>query len=325
MLATGSITAYQSRSNTIAIIDDGKVTQYETLDVYVGDVLENQEIIIGEKDKLSHELDEKIKDGDRIFIHRWKPTVSVDVNGVTYTFKTSQKTVGELLEDRRIQLTEESHVSAPLDAELTDGMDIKVKTKEVTTEIVQENIPFETEVKQTKELKYGEEKIVKEGKNGKKETVKEVVRFGGEIVSETVKEETVLVEPQTQVVKQGMKNTIVDEQTGRIFEYRKVLTMEATAYTHQPGDRWYNKTASGLPTFVGMVAVDRNVIPLGTVLYVEGYGIAIAGDVGGAIKGLDIDLYFNTPTEVRNFGRRNKTVYILEDQSIDVLALRGVR
>ena len=71
-----------------------------------------------------------------------------------------------------------------------------------------------------------------------------------------------------------------------------------------------------------MVAVDPKVIPLGTILYVEDYGIAIAGDTGGAIKGHDIDLFMNTRSEARSFGRRDKEVYILKDQNIDVQAER---
>ena len=72
-----------------------------------------------------------------------------------------------------------------------------------------------------------------------------------------------------------------------------------------------------------MVAVDPRVIPLGTKIYVEGYGVAIAGDTGGAIKGNIVDLFFNTNSECYTFGRRHGLdVYILEDQSIDVKAER---
>ena len=61
----------------------------------------------------------------------------------------------------------------------------------------------------------------------------------------------------------------------------------------------------------GVVAVDPNVIPLRTKLYVEGYGFAIAADVGGAIKGNRIDLFFNTIDECMNYGRKKVKVYIL--------------
>jgi 3D (Asp-Asp-Asp) domain-containing protein len=62
----------------------------------------------------------------------------------------------------------------------------------------------------------------------------------------------------------------------------------------------------------GVVAVDPRVIPLGTRLFVEGYGSAIAGDTGGAIKGNRIDLCFNSDDEAEKVGRRTVRVLILE-------------
>ena len=93
--------------------------------------------------------------------------------------------------------------------------------------------------------------------------------------------------------------------------YLKTLTMTATAYTATG-----NKTATGVwPTRnssgVSTVAVDPNVIPLGTKLYIEGYGYAIAADTGGAIKGNIIDLYMNSNSECINFGRQSVTVHIV--------------
>lgn len=91
----------------------------------------------------------------------------------------------------------------------------------------------------------------------------------------------------------------------------KTLTMESTAYYG------HGITASGLkpvrnPDGISTIAVDPNVIPLGTKVYVSGYGIAIAADTGGAIKGNIIDVYLNTHEECISWGRRNVTVQILE-------------
>ncbi|WP_213974861.1 3D domain-containing protein, partial [Tepidanaerobacter acetatoxydans] len=63
---------------------------------------------------------------------------------------------------------------------------------------------------------------------------------------------------------------------------------------------------------VGVAAVDPKVIPLGTRVYVDGYGFARAEDTGGAIKGDKIDLFFNTSEETKRFGRRWVTVYVLK-------------
>lgn len=94
--------------------------------------------------------------------------------------------------------------------------------------------------------------------------------------------------------------------------YSKVLNMRATAYTPDPAENGgWSVTALGTALRRGVVAVDPRVIPLGTELYIEGYGYAVAEDTGGAIKGNRIDLLFETRSESYWFGRRTVTVYIL--------------
>lgn len=98
---------------------------------------------------------------------------------------------------------------------------------------------------------------------------------------------------------------MIDAEVSRGGE--RIMTMEATAYT------WTGyRTASGTWPAVGTVAVDPKVIPLGTRLYVEGYGEAVAEDTGGLVKGNIIDLYFPTESECWEFGRRQVEVRILE-------------
>ena len=92
--------------------------------------------------------------------------------------------------------------------------------------------------------------------------------------------------------------------------YTSVLTMEATAYLPSDGGG-SGITASGLWAQHGVVAVDPGVIPLGTRLYIPGYGEAIAADTGGAIYGNRIDLCMDTYGEAMAFGRRMVTVYVL--------------
>jgi 3D (Asp-Asp-Asp) domain-containing protein len=82
------------------------------------------------------------------------------------------------------------------------------------------------------------------------------------------------------------------------------LKVDAVAY-HLPG-----RTASGLPVRKGVVAVDPLVIPLGTRMFVPGYGRAIAADVGVAVKGRIIDLWMPTDAAARKWGRRTVTVTI---------------
>lgn len=82
------------------------------------------------------------------------------------------------------------------------------------------------------------------------------------------------------------------------------LVTDAVAY-HLPG-----RTASGLPVGVGVIAVDPTVIPLGTRVFVPGYGPAVAADVGSAIKGNIIDLWMPSTAAARAWGRRTVTITI---------------
>ncbi len=98
---------------------------------------------------------------------------------------------------------------------------------------------------------------------------------------------------------------IIDQEVSRGSD--RIMTMEATAYT------WTgNRTASGTWPAVGTVATDPEVIPMGTRLWIEGYGEAVAEDTGGLVKGNIIDLYFPTESECWEFGRRQVEVRVLE-------------
>jgi 3D (Asp-Asp-Asp) domain-containing protein len=70
------------------------------------------------------------------------------------------------------------------------------------------------------------------------------------------------------------------------------------------------QTASGLPAGVGTVAVDPAVIPLGAALTIPGYGDGVAADTGGAVQGAAIDLWFQTESEARAWGRRAVTIVV---------------
>jgi 3D (Asp-Asp-Asp) domain-containing protein len=71
------------------------------------------------------------------------------------------------------------------------------------------------------------------------------------------------------------------------------------------------RTRTGRRATYGVVAVDPRVIPLGTMVYVEGYGLALACDTGGAIKGHRIDLCYDSNYEANRYGRKHVKVHIL--------------
>jgi 3D (Asp-Asp-Asp) domain-containing protein len=322
MLGAVSITAYQSLSKIITLIDDGKVTQYETDANSVAELLQQLDIALNSEDVVVPSESTIIEDNMKITINRWKPTVNFVLNGERISFKTSFKTIDEIITAKGLKDAQELSVTPSINSAITDNMEIVVKTKEIKTIVEDRPISFQVIEKATSDLKPGETKIKQEGKNGSKQVVSEKVFVGGEVQQETIKQVVIKEEAQDQIILVGIENAIEDSATGNSYEYTKLYDMEATAYTNSGGVGGLGITASGARTFVGMVAVDRKVIPLGTKLYVEGYGLAIAGDTGGAIKGNKIDLFFNTEKECFNFGRRSRNVYVLKDQTINIKAER---
>ena len=114
-------------------------------------------------------------------------------------------------------------------------------------------------------------------------------------------------------------NGIIDKENfvylerlaGEPSRYSRSLIMRASGYSaFDPGNG--NRTYSGSLLRKGLVAVDPSVIPLGTRLYIKGYGYAIADDIGSAIKGNRIDLAFDSHREALNFGLQKVTVYVLD-------------
>ena len=100
--------------------------------------------------------------------------------------------------------------------------------------------------------------------------------------------------------------------SGDVLAYTACLTVEATAYSGG------GKTAMGTAAGEGTVAVDPDVIPLGSRLYITAedgsswvYGYAVAEDTGGSIQGERIDLFFWSESDCRSFGRRTAKVYVL--------------
>ncbi|HHX62771.1 MAG TPA: DUF348 domain-containing protein [Epulopiscium sp.] len=323
VLGTGTIAAYQTQSTSVTITDDGKVTQYETTELLVGEFLASNNIRLQEKDEISVDVGTSIIEDMEIVIKRWAPEVILNLDNVEMKTITKAYTIDKFLEEQGIILGNNDTVSPKISESIKPGMKIIVKREKTTIQKRDADLPYDVKVETTLDLKPGERQVKQAGNNGLVTRDFQVDYFGGEMIKETQISSLVLRQPQTEIILEGAKNIVTDPNTGKTYTFKKTLDMEATAYTHGPNDPWYNKTASGMPTFVGMVAVDRNTIPLGTKLYVEGYGIAHAGDVGGAVKGNIIDLYMNSEKEARAFGRRARKVYILEDQTLDVRAERS--
>ena len=115
------------------------------------------------------------------------------------------------------------------------------------------------------------------------------------------------------IVNVGIGGTVTAKD-GTVYEYNYRKQMEATAYTYIPGKTTMT-TATGQRLRKGIVAVDPKVIPLHTKMFITGsveYGLGVAEDTGGVIKGNIVDLAYMSYSECIQFGRRQMQVYILD-------------
>ncbi|MGN1319450.1 MAG: 3D domain-containing protein [Lachnospirales bacterium] len=186
--------------------------------------------------------------------------------------------------------------------------------------VTEEAIDFETAYIASDSLFVGEEVTTQEGVKGVKKVTTTNKLVNGKIVDVSITEE-VVTNPVNEIIKVGTKEKVAEPEvtggtTASGLSYSKVLTIDATAYCpcSKCCGKWANGvTASGLKAGYGVAAVDPKVIPLGTKLYVEGYGYCIAADTGGAIKGNRIDLCYGSHSAAlaSGFGHKATKVYIL--------------
>lgn len=156
------------------------------------------------------------------------------------------------------------------------------------------SIPFETSYIDDPIQEIGMETVSEEGRNGIKEITTTTVFYDGKGYSRTSQEKIVL-EAKNELIARGTKvvKRTLETEAGNLTYWKKLSHVWATSYdsTCLGCD---SVTAAGMKQGYGVVAVDPEIIPLHTKLYIPGYGIAVAGDVGGTIKGKRIDLGYDS-------------------------------
>ena len=130
----------------------------------------------------------------------------------------------------------------------------------------------------------------------------------GKAAASQILSQRVLKPPVNAVLAVGTLHVLY--RGGSPLRFSKALNMISTGY--YPSPTWSNGyTATGIRATFGIVAVDPSVIPLGSRLYIPGYGYALAADTGGAIVGNRIDLCFDSEQQALDWGVREMRVYVL--------------
>lgn len=337
-LSSGVARAAEYAGTNVRIIVDGESRFMSSNSKTVGELLKEAGIELEENDNINYELDEELSLNMRVIINKAVP-VRVTINHKEInSFKSGEETVAQLIarlqrENSAVYKIDDgtsptSKVKADMELSL-----LTVEEKIVTEKLI---ISYSSKTVENPELKSDIIQVTTNGVNGEREVTSKQTIVGGEITSTEIISEKVIKEPVDEIVEKGTKSeesvgpseaahasdssNIIKTEKGS-FEISKKLQMKSTAYTagsactgKKPGDKGYGITASGMKAQVGVVAVDTSVIPLGTKLYVEGYGYAVAGDTGGSIKNNKIDLFFNSYSDAVQYGVKNVNVYVLGKQ-----------
>ena len=324
-----------------AVTVDGEATSAWTTDNTVADVLDKAEIEITEHDKVTPALEAEIDPATTIAVEKAYEVTILDGLEEKKVWSTST-TVADLLSKHNIELGELDRVEQKMEELVLPDSNVKVVRVEKVTDVVEGAVKFAAETRKDNNLLKGQEKIVQKGENGLIKKTYEVIKENGKEVKRSLTSEKVVKQPKKQVTAVGTKTIVASVSRGKAPAASNTATtasakkavpaaaakaapksepssgrefyVSATAYTAScAGCSGITATGINLKANPGLkvIAVDPNVIPLGSKVWVEGYGHAIAGDTGGAIKGNKIDLFVPSRSAALSFGRKQVKVKIL--------------
>lgn len=296
----------------VHIVKDNEKKTVWTVSNTVEELLSEQKIELSAHDQVYPNLDENIENNLEVTID-FAFLVKVNDGGKEEEVYTTSISVEDFLKQQEIVLNELDRVENDLTATLTADDTINIIRVEKSNETVQEKVNYATVTKKDSSLLKGSQKVITQGQEGLVNKEYEVVKENGVVVSKTLLKETKVKDAVDKVVAVGTQVSVAQASRGSVTSGEE-LTVTATAYTpYCTGCSGVTATGINLKNNpdLKVIAVDPSIIPLGTKVYVEGYGYAIAGDTGGAIKGNKIDVFFPTKSQAYNWGRKTVKIRIL--------------
>lgn len=308
-------------ANKITISNGGKSQLVHLAKGTVADALKKAGITLADDEISVPAPDSEITKDMVISIYKTK-TVSVTADGKTKDVKLALANVYDALNFAGYEVDDDDILSTSHNEDVENINAVTIKRVTYKTESSKEKIAYDTVKKNSDDVELGETKVKTEGKDGEKIVTREVKYIDGEKTSDKVVAEKTIKKPVDKVVLVGTKGAATSggagtftDSNGATVAYSQVLTGSGTAYTAPAGAG----TATGVRAYHGGVAVNPNIIPYGSKLYIVStdgsfvYGYATAVDTGGALMAgtAIVDCYYNTYDECVNFGRRDVNVYVL--------------
>lgn len=287
----------------------------------VVDVLERTGITPAYDEVVEPALSTPIAENLTVKIYKGKK-LSITADGKTDSVYVPNGNVCDVLTELGYKLSDDDILNVNRNSNIEDADKIVIKRVTYKNETETQSVDFETVKKNSKDVELGKTKVQTEGKKGEALVTKRCKYIDGKKVSSETVDKKITKEPVDKVVLMGTKGSNVSnpagtftDNNGNTVAYSSVVTGSGTAYTAPAG----SLTATGVTAYHGGVAVNPNIIPYGSKLYIVStdgsfvYGYATAVDTGGALMAgtAIVDCFYNTYDECVNFGRRNVNVYIV--------------
>ncbi|WLD93452.1 G5 and 3D domain-containing protein [Alkalihalobacillus sp. AL-G] len=301
-------------SYQVTINIDGEENELWTTADTVKEFLSSEKIQVTEHDKVKPDLDSSIKDGLTVELHK-AFQVNLNDGGKDKKVWTTSITVADLLEQHKIQLSEMDRVEPGMDARVKTGGQVNIIRVEKVTDVVEEAVDYAVVKRKDNNLAEGRERVISQGVEGKVKKHYEVILENGKEVSRELVKTEKISDSKDKIVAVGTKEIQHTVSRGEPSSSSREFYVSSTAYTANcNGCSGITSTGVNLKANPNakVIAVDPSVIPLGTRVWVEGYGYAVAADTGGAINGNKIDVFFNTKSEAYSWGRRTVLIKILD-------------
>ncbi len=281
----------------------------------LGDALKQAGVALFPADLLVPDATQPLTHGLHAKIKRSTP-FRVTADGRTVEARTQATTVADALKEQAVTLNAGDRVQPPLDTPLKGGIGIQVVRVNQRTVVEEEAIPFRTQYVADADMEIGTQRTAIVGAAGLQKREFQISYEDGREVGHRLALQRIEREPVHAEIRYGTKviQHAITTPDGPI-EYWRTLRVWATWYSPASAGKprsspSYGITATGLQARRGVIAVDPNVIPLGTRVYVPGYGVAVAGDTGGGVRGNVIDLAYGDD-EVQDWVSRSLEIYVL--------------
>jgi len=309
-----SITGFVWAQKEVTVVVDGRTLHIRTQSANVAGALDEAGVAVDSGDVVTPPSDAELIGGSTVVVRHSVPVV-VDLGGESVKLDVVGDTVADALVAAGADPAATDAVQPPLSAPLESGMTITVPDVFVRVVKHEERIAPEVEVESDSSLARGTRKVIASGKPGRVLKVSRVVVTNGiEGAPEPVAQRVVSEASPTIVAVGTGSRTATGAQPASVPvapAHGRRLRVVATGYSPQQPDLDH-VTATGARARKGVIAVDPGTIPLGTRVYVPGYGYAVAADTGGAIDGRRVDLCYDTVAEAMRWGRRTVTIIVLD-------------